>query len=1688
MARLTRSAREKAPASSPPAHATGSGRSDAIAGEASSSTVTPLRSLAPLSGTAMPSGPLPGYFDRRFGPLAGAPLGQRDDPEERAAEAFADRAARQPAPDPGTGHEPASGAGNLDPGIRHRLGPTLGLRLGDVRVHDGPAARDATRAVGARAMTRGAEIWLGAGESPRDLRLMAHELAHVAQGAGPDGDPRRLRRQPANGAGSGDTTPVCRAPDGSSFNLIGPRPAPDPPATQPTEVSISLPGLGGAPARTETVVLQEPVQSATPITYYAIPIALTSLARPGEAAVCTLEPDASSEDRTATSPPAFPGVPQVSPATVTAGGQTLTPERVTDAFVIVSEYHHLAVGAGATTLLETAQGVRLIDAGVGTDGGADISATIADRVGQLLRGRPITEVMITHLHADHTNLLPRLAERFPIGRIRVNALQFADPRFQQLLRDVAGAQARGVRDRAGAEFDAARASWEAGEGSRIADTALREQAFQAARERYVADALQRLTQAPTQVELLIPNGGRLVAGSAPMGSLRDLTTATTDPVIEGLRRAATPGGVADTALTDPAMGQQLAAQRERATRDPAARVPDPAVDTASTSYIIDLPAGNRLIVVPDVRTDDLRRTARDSSGARRANLEAELTRLGHPARFQAWNMTHHMQSGWVAGGAPHIVGAAELDGFIALLQNIREAQAAARQPGATAPADMVVVSAQHEALTRSLVNPAMVWFLRACGFEVFLAASGRDVRLIEATTASGQRIAGVSGLPAEGLGPTDPLLTQSEAAIRYLDARIQDQQARRAPARMRTADKQALVADRTTQIARLTAARDAIGSARQTYIETVSREIWRGVHDTSRPAVAPDPAQPQPPAMQAAEQALRTAMQAPELTDFTPPRPGETPVISDTALVLLRRAGDAPLDTAARRVMEANQRADLLRRRLQAGERPADTRAELTEALNALRDAIREQLPNAPEASRPVLQEELVHTQREIESLLQSREGEILFSREPGTGRLIENRVVQAPAREATPADRVRSGAATAGRFLGAIMVYQTIRESEDLERRVQTGEATGSQGVIGLLHSAHGLTIGLRMMSLVHVHPGEFVVMSVLHVSEAVAGEYDTPEARTVAISRAALSEGISLFLLALSQAMMRSGNPYVVAAGFGVMFLTQPIVSFLDYVGVFDAIERASAFLPAEVTAANQHLRDLMQEYRAIIGAMQLAARTDEELRGLGASDPAALRTSSAADIAANRERARDKERDLLSAFEEGYTRARTDYAGLFELDMLRNQFLALREQAHRGDAAAAASASSALSTFERIDRALSMEGMTAEEVREMPQWPALEEAVEELEELLQEEDKDWEAAREKHTEVQQMLRNARYRINPAAAGMRSAPLMPPGVPGRATYEETLRGFEMRLMRSQAALFPGMSAGAFAEGTASAAAVEQALAAYERLVASSPERPDAVALYRDSANAAVEYPAFVRGHPDYARFLDRLQAAEMALQSMAVRMAQEAPVGPPTESAASLPARIRTAVSRRRDQLGLLFLDEAARAAGTARRQETARLAPLLGEAPGTRPLTEEERAAVSGGNLEEAGAQLSTVSNRLEQVDGFSIPTAPDGIIGGVFRLVGTIESIELLITSIPTLTIAADENVLVGRAAGPAQGMVSSRGHYDAVPIVPLNAAAVGRLGGPGIRRVPRYTLQPVRLRELTAEPVPPGPVPQPAAQP
>lgn len=139
----------------------------------------------------------------------------------------------------------------LSPGVRSRVEPVLGSDLGPVRVHHDARAREAAGSIQARAFTQGADIWLGPGESPNDLGLMAHEATHVVQ------QRADIRRKPAQqggapaagntGSGGGGGSGAQAAGSGSAPTSASP---PAAASAAPAATGGQGPAAGAAAAQT----------------------------------------------------------------------------------------------------------------------------------------------------------------------------------------------------------------------------------------------------------------------------------------------------------------------------------------------------------------------------------------------------------------------------------------------------------------------------------------------------------------------------------------------------------------------------------------------------------------------------------------------------------------------------------------------------------------------------------------------------------------------------------------------------------------------------------------------------------------------------------------------------------------------------------------------------------------------------------------------------------------------------------------------------------------------------------------------------------------------------------------------------------------------------------------------------------------------------------------------------------------------------------------------------------------------------------------------------------------------------------------------------------------------------------------------------------------------------------------------
>lgn len=92
-----------------------------------------------------------------------------------------------------------SSGSSLPDGVRRKLEPQLGADLRSVKVHTDSNAVQLSKELGAKAFTHKNHIYYGAGHSPNDLKLTAHEAVHTIQ----QGAVRRkhvVNRSPQNSA------------------------------------------------------------------------------------------------------------------------------------------------------------------------------------------------------------------------------------------------------------------------------------------------------------------------------------------------------------------------------------------------------------------------------------------------------------------------------------------------------------------------------------------------------------------------------------------------------------------------------------------------------------------------------------------------------------------------------------------------------------------------------------------------------------------------------------------------------------------------------------------------------------------------------------------------------------------------------------------------------------------------------------------------------------------------------------------------------------------------------------------------------------------------------------------------------------------------------------------------------------------------------------------------------------------------------------------------------------------------------------------------------------------------------------------------------------------------------------------------------------------------------------------------
>jgi hypothetical protein len=111
----------------------------------------------------------------------------------------------------------------LPPETRTQMEQSFGVDFGDVRLHDDPNARAKAQSIGARAFTRGRDIYLGLTapslESDGSSKLLAHELAHVVQQDQASAVEKNAVSEPGDKFEQGAETAASRAVQGQAASV-----------------------------------------------------------------------------------------------------------------------------------------------------------------------------------------------------------------------------------------------------------------------------------------------------------------------------------------------------------------------------------------------------------------------------------------------------------------------------------------------------------------------------------------------------------------------------------------------------------------------------------------------------------------------------------------------------------------------------------------------------------------------------------------------------------------------------------------------------------------------------------------------------------------------------------------------------------------------------------------------------------------------------------------------------------------------------------------------------------------------------------------------------------------------------------------------------------------------------------------------------------------------------------------------------------------------------------------------------------------------------------------------------------------------------------------------------------------------------------------------------------------------------
>ena len=1542
-------------------------------------------------------------------------------------------------------------------------------------MHTGSEAHAASRALGARAFTVGNDISFAAGEyqptTAAGRRLLAHELAHVVHAP----------RLPGL---------AYRQPDPKA----APAPDPDAPVYGPEytqDIVVADPAVAGDPRERQTFRLHDQ-SDGTPLslTFWIVPI--SRLEPPAPPAPTTAPSPTTKVTPPAVVPPA-PGTPPAPPAPSTSAtpvvppphphippgssvrtvdGARLTALASTPEHVITAEYTKFAVGAASTSAIKLRDGsVIIIDAGVNAKGIGTtmqaLEALVLTKLEAFIGNGIVREILISHAHGDHVSLAPAIMRRFVVQLIRIN----------DVMRRWSGAKAlrTGLKSSETARVAAAetafaesmqggRAGWEAGEGQKYAPTA-REGEWR----KHVRSEFEKTAESRTATErVLVQTKGNVL-------DVIDFDLKTGDRKGPIPFNPEDPYAVAET---------QKPAETNRVT-DRRRRIEARDIDKYATSYVITLKSGLSFLILPDLRAADLTTLMK--------NFRAIMGDLDRPV--QIWDATHHLQKGWykIAGSAP----ASQLAKVAAFLMEFKS----------SAGSDAVVVSAQvntADPTAKTLVDPVVLRLLSTLGFEAYLAESGRDIRVLDITTSAGQKVTGIVGNQAPGMG--DPKLSGRRAHL-ALQKLAAERQAKTVES-SETTDS-ATKTELGRRIAEITALETEIKTAHTEMLTELEANLRRPAGHTS------------------------ATLNQPRVNDFPKQRALDTllerhgydlPVtrslqLTETALVLLNRPPDltgAPPGSPgarAREIAGVRTRIRLLGEQLKGGTAPATVQVELLTEFRTYELLLdRELNPKDPiqkpleGTSTDLLRADLAEVKTRIAALTEGP-GTVEYSRTIGKGDLIaQHATVLRPMKppDSPALQGARKAADVVGRVGGLVMVTTTVYGQGDLMARYASGKATGGEAAVGTVHNLAAGGIGLMMLKGLPVHPGVFVVLAVLEVTEAALRNYETEEQRDIATYHAAARAGVNLACMGLGLALMAIPTPATVIGGLIISTIGPLLLNALGLdQWLADRAERRASFNPPEVVEVLQKLRKLLKSYQLVVGAVQLAKRSEDP------ADPTFRSLPDAKERAAKirkseSTRALTLEQEILTEFEQAYAEARLGHAGLKDLDTYRAQFYALRYEAGLSGVAAAYDGVFGIRdpdrVFAAVDRTMSMDTMTSADVGAMPQWVRLYEEQQELKELINaDRDADYHRkVRDKDKRVQAMIDNARYRLEPAGqGGQRSAALLSSGSPGYSTYRAAMRYYERQhadLRRQYAERTSGLCGVSLTPPGTDAKAgtpvaldkdwvlsmAEGTIRSYAIAVRTGAGPPEALVIeMAQHAEALSRYEKFVTDNPWFAGELDRLETTERIIDGQLTQAHRtiEAETGEARDAGRKrLELAIRTlkeARSERSAKRGKLFPGEVAARRTEVWTFEVSQAQALFPAAEQkVRPLSEAEELALVDKREEfESDTRVRPpISRRLSIIRSPSAVTA-DGHLANIFRLTGDVP-LNLRYATKPVLRVAVSENALVGLVAAPRMiGAGHQGGSY--AEVFPLNDRATEIFKGNRGMLVYAENLHPVKASELAA---------------